>query len=1283
MDFFRVRERSSKAGVVEVFPDYRVCRSKDLMVRGRSFYAIWDEGAGLWSTDEYAVQRLVDNKLWDHKKELDKRSEGVVQVKLLSDFSSSSWLQFRNYIGHLSDSSSQLDEDLVFSNTEVKKTDYVSRRLPYPLAPGDISSWDEIIGTLYNPDERAKLEWAIGAIVAGDAKKIQKFIVLYGKPGSGKGTILNIIQDLFQGYWVMFDAKAITASGNQFSTEVFKSNPLVAIQHDGDLSRIEDNSKLNSIVSHETMTMNEKYKPSYDAKVNAFLFLGTNKPVKITDAKSGLMRRLIDVHPSNNLIPPRRYQTLMAQVDFELGAIAHHCLEVYRGMGKHYYSDYRPVEMMLQTDIFFNFVQSHYDIFKEQDGVSLNQAWELYNQFVTDSGLEHSIAKHKLREELKNYFNDFDERTTVGDTRIRNWFSGFQHEVHFKTPVVGQKEEHAYTLVMEETTSLIDAELASNPAQYSKDDGHPAKFWTDEPRRDQKTGEMYIPSPKWVCDTTLADLDTSREHFVKAPLNHIVIDFDLTGPDGNKSAERNLEAASQWPPTYAEYSKSGNGIHLHYIYDGDVNTLSRVYDDGIEIKIFNGNSSLRRRLSKCNNIPVAHLNSGLPIKEKKVMNSTTVQSERSLRAMIDKNIRKEVHAGTKPSMDFIHKILDEAYYSGLEYDLTDMRSALMAFAANSTNQSDYCVKLFMDLKFKSEEVSPNPVSNVDMEIKSKTRPIAFFDVEVFPNLFVVCYKIQGAGNKVVRMINPTPQQIEELLDLRLVGFNNRRYDNHILYGRLMGYTNEQLYKLSQKIISNTPNALFGEAYNLSYADIYDFSSLKQGLKKFQIMLGIHHQELGLPWDQPVPEELWELVCQYCDNDVLSTEAVFDSRKEDYMARQILASLSGLQVNDTTQKHTSKIVFGDDRRPQEKFVYTDLSEMFPGYKYEFGASTYRGEVAGEGGYVFAKPGIYYDVALLDVASMHPTSIEELELFGEYTKNFSALKDARMAIKHKDYDAARFMLNGKLAPFLDDPKEAEALSYALKIVINIVYGLTAAKFDNSFKDPRNIDNIVAKRGALFMIDLKHFVQDLGFEVAHIKTDSIKIPGATPDIIQAVMEFGKDYGYTFEHEATYSKFCLVNQAVYVARVGWAEKESKIGTWEPTGAQFKHPFVYKTLFTKEQINFDDKCETKNVTTALYLDFTDLDSPLHAAEENLHFVGKAGRFCPIIPGGGGGLLVREKEGKYYAAVGSSGYFWLEAEVVQQLGKENMIDMAYFRNLADEAIAQINKFGDYEQFVAV
>lgn len=727
-----------------------------------------------------------------------------------------------------------------------------------------------------------------------------------------------------------------------------------------------------------------------------------------------------------------------------------------------------------------------------------------------------------------------------------------------------------------------------------------------------------------------------------------------------------------------------------------------------------------------------------------MVNTKVVQSEKGLRVQIKRNLNKEIHPATKPSIDFIHKILTDAYESGMTYDVTDMRNAVLAFAANSTNQADYCIKLVNKMPFKSAENAPSaPNDEADL---------VFYDVEVFPNLFLVNWKFAGSKT-VVRMINPTPQEIEGLMKFRLVGFNCRRYDNHILYARLMGYTNEQLYNLSQKIISSekktkSNNCFFGEAYNVSYTDVYDFCSKKQSLKKWEIELGIHHQELGLPWDQPVPESMWQKVAEYCDNDVIATEAVFNARKADFIAREILADVAGMTVNDTTNTLTARIIFGSNKRPQDAFRYRDMGDVsqidelpftmgepeydqytafdkkgrpiFPGYKFENGKSTYRGEEVGEGGYVYAEPGMYGNIALLDIASMHPSSIIAEELFGpEYTKRFQEIRDARVAIKHKEFDKARKMLNGALAKYLTDESAADALAQALKIAINSVYGLTSAGFENPFRDNRNKDNIVAKRGALFMVNLKHEVQKRGFTVAHIKTDSIKIPDATPEIIQFVMEYGKMYGYIFEHEATYDRMCLVNNAVYIAKY----KDGKhAGEWTATGTQFQIPYVFKKLFTHEEITFDDMCETKSVTGALHLDMNENLPDVSAAEKDLAdllkrvdpdgsrpfgadeeierlkkviaeghdyvFIGKVGQFCPIKDGCGGGLLCRESEDKktgekkYDAATGTKGYRWLESEMVKQLGKEGDIDRAYYDTLVDTAATDISKFGDFEWFVS-
>ena len=1243
MDFYQIKERTIKNGVREVYPDYAVGRSRDLMVRGKSFYAIWDEEAGMWSTDEYDVPRLVDAELMDYRNKMN--TEDKVIVRTLNGFSSRAWMDFKRYLNSLSDSYTQLDNKVIFANTEVKKKDYVSRRLSYAIGEGPIDAYEELISTLYSPEERQKIEWAIGAVISGDAKKIQKFIVLFGEAGTGKSTVLNIIQKIFDGYYTMFEAKELASSNNEFSTEVFRTNPLVAIQHDGDLSKIEDNTKLNSIIAHEEMVMKEKYKPAYTSRANCFLFMATNKPVKITDSMSGVLRRLIDVRPTGNKLTAKRYNSLMEQIDFELGAIAQHCLNVYLELGKNYYNNYRPVDMQLRTDVFYNFVEEEYFIFKEQDGTTLKAAYEAYKQYCDEALITYKLPMYKFREELKSYFKEFKDVVRIDNKQIRSYYSGFLYK-KFDRVMEVEKDEPIPSLTFERQESIFDSEFENCPAQYTTKNETPVKKWDE-------------------VDTILADLNTKRLHYVKVPENLIVIDFDLKDENGEKSLEKNLDAASKWPPTYAELSKSGKGIHLHYIYEGDPDKLSRLYSEGIEVKVFKGKSSLRRKLIKCNSTPIAKINSGLPLKGgKTVVNFESVKSEKALRTIIKKSLNKEYepHA-TKPSIDFIFKVLEDAYNDGLNYDVRDLKPSVISFAANSSHNADYCLKKVTEMKFASEEVSANVG-------KYKSNKYVFFDVEVFPNLFVVVWKMEGKDP--IKMINPTPIDIEDLLQFKLVGFNNRRYDNHILYARLVGYDNEQLFRLSQRIIDGHRTSMFGEAYNLSFADVYDFSSKKQSLKKFEIELGLHHQELGLPWDQPVPERLWETVADYCINDVVATEAVFNARKQDFIAREVLADISGLNVNDTTQMHTAKIIFGNDPKPQSKFVYTDLSEMFPGYTFEAGHSMYRGEDPGEGGYVYAEPGMYTDVALLDIASMHPNSLINLNAFGPYTENFKQLLDARLAIKHRDFDAARTMLGGALAPYLESDDQANDLAYALKIVINSVYGLTSAKFDCKFKDPRNVDNIVAKRGALFMIDLKHEVQNRGFTVAHIKTDSIKIPNATKEIIDFVMEFGKRYGYTFEHEATYSKLCLVNQAVYVAKDAW-------GIWTATGTQFQVPYVFKTLFSKEPIEFKDLCETKTVTSALYLDMNeDLDEGMH----DYHFVGRAGLFCPMLPGSGGGLLLREtKDGGFAAATGTKGYRWMESEMVKELGKESEIDESYYKHLVDEAIREISLYGDFEWFV--
>ena len=898
LDFLMISRRSTKKGV-EIYPKFIIKNSSDLMIRGGDFYAIWIEEKGLWSTDEQDAIRLIDKELENYLKEHEQYLDGQISVKYMWDAESGTIDSWHKYCQkQMRDSYHTLDDSLIFSNTKTTKEDYASKSLNYPLEPGDYSAWDKLISTLYTPEERHKIEWSIGSIVTGESRYLQKFMVFYGSAGTGKSTILNIVQKLFEGYYSVFDARALGSSSNSFALEAFKSNPLVAIQHDGDLSRIEDNTRLNSLVSHELMTVNEKFKAAYTNRFNCFLYMGTNKPVKITDAKSGLIRRLIDVSPSGNKLKRHEYNDVMNRVNFELGAIACHCADVYND-NPGFYDDYVPISMMGASNDFYNFILDSYPVFRDEDGVTLKCAWEMYKTYCEDAKVPYPMSRRVFKEELRNYFRDYQERYTTKDgDRVRSYYVGFRTDKFEEIeeddePEIVIKPEIVYFTCEE---SIFDEYCSDCPAQLATEQGTPMYKWDN-------------------VKTTLKDINTKELHYVKVPENHIVIDFDIPDENGDKCLERNLEAASKWPPTYGEYSKSGQGVHLHYIYSGDPKKLSSIYSDHIEVKVYTGKSSLRRKLSKCNGLPIATISSGLPLKgEDKVVNFDVVKTEKGIRTLIKRNLRKEIHPGTKPSIDFIFKILEDAYNSDLVYDVSDLKPAVLSFAAGSTHQADYCIKLVKKMQFKSKEVE-NPV------VKESDDKIIFYDIEVFPNLFLVNWKFEGEDQKVVRMINPKPMQIEELLKFRLVGFNCRRYDNHIMYARMMGYTNEQLYKLSQNIITQG-KGFFGEAYNLSYTDVYDFAAKKQSLKKWEIELGIHHQELGLPWDQPVPEERWVEVAEYCDNDVIATEAVFNALKGDFTARKILADLAGMTVNDTTNSLTTRIIFGKERHP--KLVYTDLA-----------------------------------------------------------------------------------------------------------------------------------------------------------------------------------------------------------------------------------------------------------------------------------------------------------------------------------------------------------------------
>lgn len=1364
LDFLRIAARPKK-DFTEVYPKFIINpKTKDLMVRGGDFYAVWDYDNNIWSKSEQSVITQIDAEI---NKYIAKRSsmypgENLVGM-YMEDSDSGSIDRWHKYVQkQMRDCFHPLDEKLIFSNQKAEKKDYVSHTLSYPLEEGPMPAYEELASTLYDPVERAKFEWAIGSIVCGDSKKLQKFIVFYGDKGSGKSTILDIIELLFEGFTEGFKSEDLGTRNNAFALEAFKDNPLVAIDHEGKLDKIENNTVLNSLVAHDRMVVNAKYEKKYSMRFHSFLIIASNDPVKITNAKSGILRRLIDINPSGRLFKPAKYFELKNQVKFELGAIAFHCLKVYKEMGESYYANYLPKDMLAATNDFYDYIDFNFQRFKANNYVTLSDAWALYKEYCEFAGA-NQMPYRLFRGELKNYFKIYEMKGEINGKPLQNLYREFRVD-KFETGTDGKvnsdRNDESSWLDFTERESVFDKAFANSKAQMSNSEGNPFAPWSS-------------------VLSTLSDIDTSKEHWVKPDAADLVmIDFDKKDINGNKSLEENIKEAKKWPQTYAELSKSGQGIHLYYYYKGNLDDISSIYDLDIEIKIPKGNSSIRRKLTKCNDIPIMPLQEGgLPKKEvNNVIDWNGYRDEKHLHnkivQTIKANLNKERGSSTSESINFIREELDKAYASGLHYDVSDLQNDVLLFAMRSTNQSERCVNEVGKMHFKSDDISECK------EIEAADDRLVFFDCECYSNFFGICWKYDGSDN-VVKMVNPSPAEVESLFAFKLVGFNNRKYDNHLLLTRARGYSNEALYKLSQEIINNHTGYI-GEAYNLSYTDVFDYCTDKRSLKKWEIELDITHEEMGIPWDEPLPDDKIEDVMNYCANDVRATEAVHHARVGDFNARKIQVAIVkqmhgddiNVTVNDTTNTLSKRITFGRNTNPQIEFNYRDLSlpvgsEQYEYYKERFGddykfrvfdaegfpvfrdyipgevlpdgwsilpffkgytfdqfapkeKSHYLGDVIGEGGRNYSAPGYYEWVWDGDITSQHPHSMKAEVLLGKrYQKIVDEIVEARVAVKHKDFEKAGSLLGGALKPYLNEETYVD-LAQALKIVINSIYGLTSAKFPNEFKDERNVDNIVAKRGALFMTLLKQEVEKRGFKVCHIKTDSIKIPNADENIKKFVCDFAKEYGYNFETEAIFSKFLIINDSAYV---GWDTVESK---WVTKADQFKkekQPFLFKTLFSHEPYEFKDFCEVMSVKEgAIYLDMnedlTDVaedekihekimrklqkagisispnvyddtdDSELQALREkirsghNLKFVGRVGQFTPVKPGAGGGILYRVQNGKRYAIGGTTGYRWYESAHVKKYGIEDLINKDFYRKRVDETKDDISEYVDVEFFIS-
>src|SRR5690606_35554256 len=665
MDFYTItakRYGSRAKQDYTIAPDFTYL-TKDLVCKGGSLYGYWYDG--VWRTDIFDLVRIIDRQVLDYSKEFQsKHQDAEVSIKLMSMHDSSVMDKFHKYTKNMPDSDIEFNSRIIFSNETPVREDYSTTQLSYTPSPGDTPAFDEMFNLLYEEPELRKIMWFIGAVLTNSMSKIQKFLFLYGGKGSGKGTIIKVFKMLFEGYYSGIDLHKLT-SGSEFATSGVKETQLL-IDDDADLYSIKDDTNLLKLTSHEPIIVNNKYQSTYSVTFKGLMVAASNQRFKVRNIDSGITRRAVVAVPTDRTHEYEKYMELMDKIQFELPHIAQKAIDMFREMGPGYYQEYVPYDMMESTDLFYSFMREHARALG--DVCTLRSAAELYKAYLQDFDYDTSGYKKKVKNELKRYYKTFHEQKKVDGENVKNvyeelkWADIFPEDPEGMTRNLGESESTEEDLIAEfglkEMRSAFDEIAATYPAQYTNKDGNPRVKWDE-------------------CTTVLRDVKTSELHFVRVPERHIIIDFDIKNEEGEKDLALNLKAAKAFPDTYTELSKSGKGVHLHYIYEGDLEKLASEYDTDIEIKVFKGKSSLRRKLSLCNDRPITRISTGLPEKEETLNVYKDIEvihwNEHKMRTAIKGNLQKKYHDSTRPSVDFIVKIFSDAEKEGVKYDLQDMR----------------------------------------------------------------------------------------------------------------------------------------------------------------------------------------------------------------------------------------------------------------------------------------------------------------------------------------------------------------------------------------------------------------------------------------------------------------------------------------------------------------------------------------------------------------------------------------------------------------------------------
>lgn len=405
-----------------------------------------------------------------------------------------------------------------------------------------------------------------------------------------------------------------------------------------------------------------------------------------------------------------------------------------------------------------------------------------------------------------------------------------------------------------------------------------------------------------------------------------------------------------------------------------------------------------------------------------------------------------------------------------------------------------------------------------------SKELLFFDIEVFhSNSFVV---FKDIGKNLKRVFHNNFVGLEEFIEGKtLVGFNNFFYDDHILHAMLDLKTPTQIKALNDRIIGGERLKITN--YRFDSLDCFQQTDPSMpGLKKIEGNLGKMILESSVSFDieRSLTDEEFADVLEYCKYDVDVTVDVYKVREDSYfkpkqMLLEMLGSDKGKRWNTTTL--SANVLLS---KPNPKWSNIRVPEwmldMMPPEIVDLWLTRDKGSVTirefdceiefGFGGLHGVHNHIKKaeNVKLLDVASMYPHIILNIDGLGPATEKYKELLEERVEIKHTD----------------------KVKSDALKLILNSVYGNLKNKY-SLLNNPKCALSVCVY-GQIALYDLCRRLSPFA-TIVNINTDGVAFIPHIDDYEHIWKEWEKDFNLTLE-EDEYDLFIQKDVNNYIAKEG-----------------------------------------------------------------------------------------------------------------------------------------------------